>query len=49
MGKGNRRRPLRTGTEENDLRWELAEGKITEAQYNRRYAKLEREGKIKRF
>ncbi len=49
MGKGSKRRPLKTLTEENNLRWELAEGKITEAEYNRRYAKLKREGKIKRL
>jgi len=49
MGKGSKRRLCRTLREENDLRWALKEGRITRAQFDRRFAKLEREGKIKRF
>lgn len=47
-GKGSARRPLQTTREEYDLRCMLANGKIKFEEYNRKWNKLLREGKIKR-
>ena len=46
MGKGSKKRPLCTGREENDLRWAAFMGEITDEEYHKRYAELEKEGKI---
>lgn len=48
MGKGSKPRPQSVSREELDLRWELAEGKITKFTFNNRYAKLKRDGLIRR-
>lgn len=46
MGKGSKQRPLRTGREENELRWAAFMGEITDEEYHKRYAELEKENKI---
>ena len=46
MGKGSKRRPCTTGTEENNLRWALALGKITFDEFEIKYKKLLKAGKI---
>ena len=48
MGKGSRPRPRSITREEEDLRWLLAKRHITYATYGRRYAKLKRQGLIRR-
>lgn len=48
MGKGSRRRPSSIGREEEALRWQLAFGKITFKQFERRYKELKKQGKIQR-
>jgi len=48
MGKGSRQRPSSITSAERDLRWELLEGKITVAVFNRRYKKLKERGLIQR-
>ena len=48
MGKGSQRRPTAVSPEEEDIRWKLAEGRITFDEFERRYKKLVRDGKIKR-
>ena len=48
MGKGSARRPSSTTREEEQLRWKLAEGRITFDEFERRYKELLRAGKIKR-
>ena len=48
MGKGSRRRPRSTSVEEEHIRYALAEGRITFAEYERRYNRLLQEGKIVR-
>jgi len=47
-GKGDTRRPLQITQAENDLRWLLAEGKISKSTYNRRWNKLKKAGLIQR-
>jgi hypothetical protein len=47
-GKGSARRPCRTSPEEEHLRWALAAGTITFAQFEQRYRELLHEGKITR-
>lgn len=41
-------RPSGMSREEEELRWKLASGHISFAEYERRYKKLLREGKIRR-
>ncbi|HUW48068.1 MAG TPA: hypothetical protein VMW36_04910 [Patescibacteria group bacterium] len=48
MGKGSTRRPTQIGKEEELLRWKLAFGKISFAEFEERYNQLLREGKIVR-
>lgn len=48
MGKGSRPRPKMITREEEDLRNEYAHGEISLATFNRRFAKLKRQGLIKR-
>jgi len=48
MGKGSKRRPCTTGTAENNLRWALAEGRITFNEFEKRYKKLLEANKITR-
>jgi len=45
-GKGSARRPSQISREEEELRWKLAEGKITREQFVREYSRLLHEGKI---
>jgi len=40
MGKGSNRRPRLVSLEEEDLRWKLYQGKITERQFNLRLSKI---------
>ncbi|RPJ39113.1 MAG: hypothetical protein EHM35_03120 [Planctomycetaceae bacterium] len=47
-GKGYARRPAQIGRAEADLRWALAQGRITRRAFTCRYNKLLREGKITR-
>lgn len=47
-GKGSNRRPRQTTKEEDDLRWAYFQGAIKFDEYERRYKKLLKEGKIKR-
>jgi hypothetical protein len=47
-GKGSDRRPLQTGIEEFNLRTALWEKRITFEQFEKKYNKLLREGKITR-
>ena len=46
--KGTWPRPFTNTREERDLRKELMYGEITEAEYNRRYKRLQKRGLIKR-
>jgi len=48
MGKGDTPRRCQTSQEEEELRWKLFEGAITFIEFEKRYAKLKREGKIYR-
>jgi len=48
MGKGSKRRPSAISREEENLRWLLAEKKITFVEFETRYNRLLREGKITR-
>jgi len=48
MGKGSQPRPKQITREEEDLRWDAAEGKITEATFKRRYNVLLKKGLIRR-
>lgn len=47
-GKGDGRRPSQIGSEEEALRYALAEGKITREQFLREYTTLLHEGKVTR-
>ncbi len=47
-GKGDARRPSQVGSEEEELRYALAEGKITRERFLREYNRLLHEGKITR-
>ena len=47
-GKGDWPRPFTSTREERELRKELMYGEITEAEYNRRYKRLQKRGLIKR-
>ena len=47
-GKGDKPRPSAISREEEDLRWLLFEKKIDFKEYEKRYKKLKREGKIYR-
>ena len=48
LGKGDNPRPYSTTREERNLRDALAYGEITFAQYERKWNKLLKQGKIKR-
>lgn len=48
MSKGSGRRLCQTGCDEEELRYRLATGKITFKQFEIRYKKLLREGKVTR-
>ena len=48
MGKGSQRRPTAITPHEERLRWLLATGGITFTEYEKRYKKLKRQGKIYR-
>lgn len=48
MGKGSKPRPQSVSREELDLRWDYAHGKISLAVFNRKYAKLKRDGLLRR-
>lgn len=48
MGKGSLRRRSQITSAEEGLRWQLIDGQITLATFNRRYAKLKREGLLRR-
>lgn len=48
MGKGSKPRPRQITQEEEDLRMDYAQGKISLATFRRRYAKLKREGLLQR-
>ncbi len=48
MSKGSKRRPSSITREEESLRWQLAFGKITFQQFEKKYKELLKEGKIKR-
>jgi len=48
MGKGDRKRPPQISREEETLRWQRATGKIGWKEFERRYKKLLKEGKIYR-
>ena len=48
MGKTDKMRPPQISREEEELRWQLATGKITFDQFERRYKKLKAENKIYR-
>ena len=47
-GKGSERRPAQIMPAEEDLRWALAQGRLTRVQFNRAYRKLLRAGMIRR-
>ena len=40
MGKGSQRRPYLTSREENDLRWELWLGQVTEDEFNKKLKEI---------
>jgi len=46
-GKGSGRRPPQISPELEALRYDLAYGKISPAEYNKQYKQLEKEGKTK--
>ena len=48
MGKGDTPRPCSIGREERELREKLFEGRVTFKEFEKRYKKLHREGKITR-
>jgi len=48
IGKGSKPRPCATTREEYDLRCKYAAGKMSFAEFERRYKKLLKAGKIKR-
>lgn len=48
MSKGDKRRPRSTTRQEDELRWRLATGVITFAEFEARYKKLKEKGLIKR-
>lgn len=48
MGKGSKPRPRSITREEMDLRDDYSQGKISLATFNRRFAKLKRQGLIRR-
>lgn len=48
LGKGDKKRPRSTTREEHDLRWALALGRISFNEFEKKYKKLLKEGKIKR-
>lgn len=43
-----RQKPYQTAPEEQALRWDYGKGKITLKEFHRRYAKLKKQGLIKR-
>jgi len=47
-GKGDKPRPSAISREEEELRWLLYQKKITLKEYEKRYKKLKRQGKIYR-
>jgi len=47
-GKGSKRRPRLISREEEELRWQLAEGKISRVTFNKRILEMIKEGKINR-
>jgi hypothetical protein len=48
MSKGDKRRPSSISRAEEELRWKLANGKISFATFEKRYKKMLQEGKITR-
>ena len=46
--KGSWRRPKQITSAEEDLRWKLLEGEISVRTFNRKYAKLRRDGLLRR-
>lgn len=48
MGKGSTRRSCCTTSEEEKIRWQLKEGYISSAAFNRRYNLLKKKGLIRR-
>jgi len=44
----SRATPQNISREEEDIRWDLAFGKITQKQFDEKYAKLKKQGKIYR-
>ena len=48
MSKGSKRRPRSTTRQEDELRWRLATGVITFAEYEVKYKKLKEKGLIRR-
>lgn len=48
MSKGSQRRPSFISRQEEGLRWDLAMGYITRADFDRRYKELEKRGLITR-
>lgn len=46
MSKGDNRRPSQIGSEEEALRYALAEGKVTKEQFLREYSDLLNTGKV---
>jgi len=47
MSKGSWKRPRQISAEEEDLRWDYADGKITLKQFNVRLNKIRRNKKVK--
>lgn len=45
-GKGDKRRPCQISPEEEELRWGLALGEISQKEFNKKYEQLLKEGKI---
>lgn len=48
MGKGSQRRPCLVSRDEEELRWDLALGKITQRTFDRKMRKLEEVKKCRR-
>ena len=48
MGKGSGRRPCLTSSDEEELRYKLAQKRITFNEYEKRMKKLRKEGKVYR-
>lgn len=48
MTINERQKPYQTTKGEQQLRWDYAEGKISVIEFNRRYERLKKQGKIRR-